>query len=160
MPVPASSRCSIGACEHVARDRVLDVLIGRVQRADALPFRRVGLEERSRLGRARLAHMGQALQVGFERRRVGERGQGASELGTRAHVGGAVEDPASFLEALEQPRVAKKLQMPRYPGLALPHDLDQLADRELGLTQEKQKPQPSGITRRAQHGHEVFPCII
>jgi hypothetical protein len=46
--------------------------------------------------------------------------------------------------------------MPRDARLALAHDLDQLADRELGLAQQEQKAQARGIPRGAQHGHELF----
>jgi len=44
--------------------------------------------------------------------------------------------------------------MTRDARLTLADDLDQLADRELGLAQKQQQAQPGRITRGAQHGNQ------
>ena len=51
------------AC-HVAQDRRFDVLLGRMQRADAFPLRRVRLEIGSSFCSPFFTHGGEALEVG------------------------------------------------------------------------------------------------
>ena len=57
VPVPASSRFSIGCAVSRLHDRRFDIFFRRMQGADALPFRGIGLEIGGGRGGARLAHM-------------------------------------------------------------------------------------------------------
>ena len=103
--------------------------------------------------------MGEPGAVGFLKRWIGQMGDRPAQFGPHAPVGGAAEDPAAFLEPLHQPGLAQKLQMPRDTGLALAHDLDQLADCQFSLAQKQQQAQPGGITRGPQHGNQPIHCI-
>ena len=98
--------------------------------------------------------------VGFLQRGIGQGGDGRAQFGAGAPVGGAAEHPAAFLEALHQPRLAQKLQMARDARLGLADDLDQLADRQLGLAQQQQQAQPGGVARGTQHGNQPVQAFI
>ena len=104
---------------------------------------------------AGFAHMRQAHPVGFGRGRIGQLFDRGAQRGARAPVGGAVEDPAAFLEAFQQPRLAQKLEMTGDPRLGLAHNLDQFADGQFGLAQQQQQPKPGGIPGGAQHGDQL-----
>ncbi len=132
----------------------LDILFRGMKRADALPLRRIGLEIGRRRRRALLAHMLQPGMVGFLGAGIGQGGDGRAQFGAGAAVGGAAEHPASFLEALHQPGLTQELEVPGDAGLALPHDLDQLADRQFGLAQQQQQAQPGGVAGGTQHGNQ------
>ena len=124
-----------------------------MQGADALPFRRIGFEISGRGGGAGLAHMRQPGGVGLAQIRIGQGRQRGPKFRALAPVGGAIENPASFLEALQQARLAEQLEVPGDTGLRLPDDFDQLTDREFRLPEQQQQTQAGGISRRAQHGH-------
>ena len=126
---------------QMARDGGFHIFFRRMQGADALPFRRIGFEIGGGRGGAGLAHMGQPRLVGFLQRRIGQGGDGRAQFGAGAPVGGAVEHPASFLEALHQPGLAQQLQMAGNARLGLADNLDQLADRQFGLAQQQQQAQ-------------------
>ncbi len=144
------------AAGQLLQDRRFDVLVGRMQGADALPLRGIGLEIGRRGGGAGLAHMGEPGAVGVQGGGIGQARQHGAKLRPRAAVGGAIEHPASFLETLQQSRLPQQFEVPRHPGLALADDFDQLAHRQLRLAQQQQQPQPGGIPGGAQHGHQLF----
>jgi hypothetical protein len=137
----------------------LDVFLGDMQRADALPVGGVGLEIGRGLPRPRGAHLGEALAIRLRLRialRCGERQQRGAERSGGAPVGGAVEDPAAFLEALQEARFAEELQMAADARLALAQDLGELAHRQLGVDEEQKQAQAGGIPRSAQHADQML----
>ena len=86
---------------QMADDGGLDILFGRMESADASPFRGIGLEIGSRFGGPGFAYRGQPCQICVvgTRRKLGKRG---TQRRTLPFVGGAIEDPASFFEPLDQ----------------------------------------------------------
>ena len=102
VPVPASSRCSIGVAAKMADDGGFDVFFRRVQGADASPFRGVGFEIGGGFRGPRLAHSRQPRQVGLMRPAPPACESAAPNAAPLPFVGGAVENPASFLEPLDQ----------------------------------------------------------
>ncbi len=146
--------------------RPLDLALGDVERADAVPLRRVGAEISRRLGGALMLDGGEALAIEGERG-VGLRHQFDQEprqLACPRPPGRAIEHPGALAEAVEQPGIAEQLQVPRHARLALPEDVGKLADREFALGAQHKQAKPGGLRRCAQPHqqlvHALHPLII
>jgi hypothetical protein len=109
------------------------------------------------LGLTRLPDVIESVPVCREGRGITgcENSQKIRELRTFSAIGRPVEYPAAFLESLKQICFAEQLQVPRNARLALPENLRQLGNRELGFAQEQDQAKPGRIARRAQHGQKL-----
>ena len=138
------------------RDGGFNILLRRVQRADALPIGGVCLEESRSFGGARFAHGRQAPAV--RRQRVGlafrKPREDMTQLRARPLLRRAIEHPASFLEAQDQPGIAQQFEVAGDARLALAQDLGQLGDGQLRLPQDQQQAQPGRIGSSTQHGQQ------
>ncbi len=72
----------------------------------------------------------------------------AATVGIHRHT---VVDPMLLAEALEQPAVVEKLEVPRHPRLALAEDLGELGNREFTTRQDGEQSQ----TRRLGDGPQT-----
>src|SRR6266446_3318855 len=139
-------------------DGGLYVLLGDMQRADALPLRRVGFEISGGFLGPRGADFGEAAAIIRELsglRFARQRSERACQHSCVAAIRGAIEHPGTLFEALEQARIAEKLQMPADAGLALAKDLGQLADGQFRQNQQQKQPQAGAVSRRMQHCSKV-----
>src|SRR6266478_4497078 len=76
----------------------------------------------------------------------------ASQRARWARTAKAVKDPAPFAETVEQTSLTQKLQMSRYPRLALPQYLGKLAHGKLATGTQNDQPQPGRFGDRTQRG--------
>ncbi len=93
----------------------LDGPVGRVQRADFVPARRVGAEIISRPRLPAALHRGETLEVALHLRIgvVQPPHQALDEIARRLGVGQPEEGPGPFLVAADQPGFEQKLEMTR-----------------------------------------------
>lgn len=56
-----------------------------------------------------------------------------------------MEHPGPFGRALDQPGLGEKPEVARNPGLALVHDLGDLADRQVAFGEQGQEPEPGRL---------------
>ena len=130
----------------------LDLFLGHVQRADLVPLAGMGSEIGLRRFGAGLLHACGAGAVAGDRQiaRVETRHDGAGERRLGAGLGQTEEHPAPLAEARDEARLRHQLQMPADAGLALPQDLGQILDVELGLGQQRENTQARGLAGGAQ----------
>src|SRR6516162_1560485 len=94
----------------------------------------------------------QSLKIESDRR-IGVAARGhklARQRTRRARLAQAIKDPATLTEAVEQAGLTQKLQVTRYPRLALPQNLRKLAHGELTAGAKDDEPQPGRLGHRAQ----------
>ncbi len=135
-----------------AGNRPLDLCIGDVQRADALPGRGMGFEIAARCLRPIGADRIQPRRIGGEQLL----GLGIETLAELEQAFGSLRlgqleiDPAAFLAPADQARVGKDADVARYARLALAQQLGQFADRQLHRPQQREDPQPRRIGQRLE----------
>ena len=118
-----------------------------MQRADLVPFGRMGIE----IGRSHFrACRTDFLEPGkIAQHRLGIFGAGKAEQGFDGrvveHRAGAEENPRTFTATLGDAGFVQYLDMARDPGLALPQNLYDFADRKLQLPYQQRDSHPRRI---------------
>ena len=123
-----------------------------MQRADRIPRRGIGGKIRRRLFGASPAHGFEAFAVEPHLRIVGA--DAGNEIGgdfrRRARIDGAEIGPGALLVALDQTRFRQQAQVPRQPRLRLAEDVDEVADRQVGVAQQRQQAHARRLAGGAQ----------
>ena len=157
VPVPRSTNKRERARPQRLGHGRLDLLLGDIERADAVPvggmLAEVGLRGCLALALQGFGALGVAADDGI----VGVDGfEQASRQPAAVRAVGDVEiDPASLAEALDQSGLGEKLQMPADARLALAQDLGQILDVELAGRQQQQDAQTRRLGRGLEGGHEL-----
>ncbi len=128
---------------------------GACRAADALPFRRIGLEIGGRAWRRVPAHMLQPRLVGFLRAGSARAAMAAPSSAPVPRSAARQNTQLPSLKRSTRPASPNSLEMAGNPGLGLAHNLDQLADR-------RARPARSSSSRRnrvgspaaTQHGNQ------
>ena len=125
-----------------------------MQCADAIPVARLIGEIGRGLLAPRLADDVEPRAVGREDRIGGVElaDEVAGELAAR--VGEPEEGPGALPLADGEPGLGQELQVAGHPRLRLAEDGDELADRQLGLIEQAEDPQPRFLARRLEPGEE------
>src|SRR4051794_15297286 len=121
-----------------ANDCALHFLFRHMERADLLPARCVLAKIRGSSFGARRAHLRESTMIDGEHCVIAVLSNGAQQPGELAPgttLCGAIENPCSLFEALEQTRFGQELEMTAYARLTLTHDLGELAHRQFGRDQ-------------------------
>ena len=155
VPVPRSTNRSNGPSPSALGDGRLDLGLGDVQGADAVPLGGMGLEVGLRRGLALVLQGLGAAQVAHNQRvgAVDALQHQAGQLAALAGLGQAEIHPAAFRRALDQPRLGQQLEVPADARLALAEDARQVLDVELARRQQHQHAQPRGLGHRLQRSH-------
>ena len=142
-----------GVADEV-EDRRLDLRVGGVHGADAVPLGRLGGEIGRRLLAPRLARQLQPGAVGGERRiGGGDAGQKVARQGA-AGLGEAEERPGALAMALGEPGVDQQLEVAGDARLRLAEDADEFAHRQLRFAEQAEQPQPRHLAGRFQGGEQ------
>ena len=139
-------------------DRRLDALLGRVQRADAVPIGGAFGEIGGRLLAPGLARDFQPGPIGSQSGIVGRDAGDQIARERPALVGQTKERPGALALALREAGVDQQLEMARDAWLRLPENRDQFAHRQFGLAKQAQQPQPRDLARgfeRVEQGVET-----
>ena len=140
--------------------RRLDFALVDIERADSVPLRCV----LAKIGGGKIGTLlldcAQALQIESDGRIIFIAGpdQLTRQRPRRTGLAQAIEDPAAFAEAIEQPGLAQQLEMTRHARLALPEDLGQFADGQFPAGAQHGEPQPGRLGHRAQRCQQMFHC--
>ena len=136
-----------------ALDRLLDLALGDVERADRVPHLGMGGEIAGGGLGAVGANRVEPRRVGREQRFGRPVGpaieQREHRLGAR-RVGERQEHPAAFLAALDHAGVGEDLEVARNARLALAEHLRELADRQLHSPQQREDAQPGRVGERLE----------
>ena len=158
VPVPRSTSSLNGPGPSASTHRLLDLALGDVQRADAVPIGGVRAEIALRGGFA-LALQGVGPLAIARDHAVGAVDE-AENVEREPAAGRAVGDveigPAPLAEALDQAGLGQQLQMPADARLALPEDLREVLDAELAGGEQQQDAQARRLGRRLERGDDVI----
>src|SRR6185437_947086 len=132
-----------------------------VQRADLIPLLGIGPE--IRVGRAGTLALHRVEPRLIERhRRIVARYRGADlprQLSRPAARGKPIIDPSPLAKPVEQPGVAKQLQVARNPRLALAENVRELGHGQFALGAQQQQPQPGRFGDGAQAAKDRFHLV-
>jgi hypothetical protein len=70
--------------------------------------------------------------------------------------GRAVKNPSALLEPFEQACFPQELEMTADTRLALAENLSEFTDRQLGLTQQQEEPNPGCVPGCSKHADKLF----
>ena len=142
--------------------RLLDALLGDVQRADAVPLLGMRGEIAGGVLGARVTHLGESRAIAGEKRVVSlePTDDGAREGARRAGRRQTEEGPGPFAAALDEAGLDEELEMARDARLRLAQDRHDLAHRQLRLGEQRQKTQArllsGGVQRRERRVEGQF----
>ena len=151
VPVPRSSRLRNGFSPEHGDERGLDPLLGGVQGADAVPVRWPDRRNRPRpacaaLSRTTSSRARSAASTGSAG--IEPPDEVAGELAARSARRKNAQAPSRWRDC--EPRLGQELQVARHARLRLAEDGDEFADRELGLVEQAEDPQPRLLARRLE----------
>ena len=159
VPVPRSSSERNGLPASACDDRLLHRLVGGMQLADAIPFRRMRAEIILR-GSARASRT--AASRSRSRAITGSAGSSRSTSmratpAAVAAVGDPEEGPGAFAMTLDQAGFRQQLEMARDARLRLAQDFGEVGDGQFGLGQQRKDAQPRALghgPQRVMHSLE------
>jgi hypothetical protein len=138
-------------------DRLLDVVLGDVQGANAVPVGGVRLKIGLCRGFALALQGVGPLPIAGDNAvgAIDEREDVERQTAAGRAVGNVEIGPAAFAEALDQPGLGQELQVPADARLALPEDHRQILDAQLTRGEQQQDAQARRLCRCLERGNNV-----